>query len=239
MNESEGAARMGEINGANVSPVILMAGGRPADGGRTVEVISRAIQKFNAPNAVYIGAANGDNLPFYMFMKPLLIKAGVKDVEFVKLAKAKIDVEAAKAALSGADVIFLSGGEVEDGIKWIEKHGLAGFFRDLYKKGKLFVGMSAGTIMLGSHWVKWRTPGKDETAELFDCLGIVPAIFDTHAEDEDWIELKTALRLTGEGARGYGIPRGGIIEADGDGRLVNVEKKYLTFVYNGGAYDVI
>jgi hypothetical protein len=92
--------------------------------------------------------------------------------------------------------------------------------------------------MLGARWVRWDVPDDDNTAELFDCLGIIPVTFDTHAEDEDWIELKTVLRLSGDGSRGYGLPRGGIISADSAGRLVNMEREYLTFTYTNGEFII-
>ena len=199
---------------------------------------STAREKPGALKTVYIGAANGDSLPFYMMMKPLLGKAGAGEIEFIRLARDNADVGGARAALECADIVFLSGGEVEDGINWINRHGLADLLRDLYKGGRLFIGVSAGTIMLGSHWVKWGVEGDDSTSELFECLGIVPQIFDTHAENEDWIELKAALKLMGRGSRGFGIPRGGIVAANGAGGLVNIEKKYLTFVYNGDGFDI-
>jgi cyanophycinase-like exopeptidase len=168
----------------------------------------------------------------------LLFRAGAETVDFVRLARDIIDADSAGETLSRADVIFFSGGEVEDGMDWINKHRLAGLLKDLYLNGRQFIGISAGAIMIGSHWVKWRIPENDDTAELFDCLGLVPEIFDTHAEDEDWVELKAALRLRGEGALGYGLPRGGVISADSRGNLINIVNKYLTFIYKNGAFVV-
>ena len=222
-------------------PVLLFAGGRPMDAINAVSVISKAISGLGLAyvRAAYVGAANGDNQPFYLAIKPILLKAGANKVVFARLAKNDADVQNARALINDADVVFISGGEVEDGINWIRKHGLFDFFKGLYPAGKLLIGISAGTIMLGSHWVRWDDPKDDSTAGLFECLGVVPAIFDTHAEDEDWIELKTALRLMGEGSRGFGVKKGGILESDGAGNLVNIKETYLTFTYRNGGYEIL
>ena len=215
-------------------PAVLLAGGRPANAADMARMISRAFGAIQEPQVAYIGAASGDSVLFFKMMKSFLMRAGAGKVVFTRLAKDKINVDEAKETLVSSDIIFLSGGEVEDGIDWLKKHQLVEFLRGLKNENKQFVGVSAGSIMLGSHWVRWEDPKDDSTSELFECLGIVPAIFDTHAEDEDWIELKAALKLMGNGACGYGIPNGGMISADSRGELVNLEKKYLTFVNDDG-----
>ena len=171
---------------------------------------------------------------FFTMIKSILMKAGAQKVILVKLAKKKVDISDVKNVLTSADIIFLSGGEVEDGMNWLKYHRLTLFFKDLYNEGKRFVGISAGSIMMGTHWVRWEKPEDDATAELFDCLGIIPAVFDTHGEDENWKELKTTLKLLGNDARGYGIPCHGMISADSRGTLVNLEKTLLTYVNDNG-----
>ena len=215
-------------------PVLLLAGGRPLNASNMTRIIKSAFGDIQKPQIAYIGAASGDSIVFFNMMKAFLMKAGAGKVALVRLAKDKADIDSARRALSAADVVFISGGEVEDGINWIVKHQLVDYLMELYGEGKQFIGMSAGSIMLGSKWVKWEDPDDDNTAELFDCLGFVPEIFDTHAEDEDWKEIKTALRLMGSGASGYGIPSGGALYADSSGNIENVEKKVLTFVNEKG-----
>ena len=213
----------------------LLAGGRPRNEESMSAMLSKAFGDTPKPRIAYIGTANGDNAAFYAMMKLMLSKAGAKKVDFIRLAKEKADVAAAKAKLEAADVIFLSGGEVEDGINWLKKHRIDSFLKTLFENGKRFAGVSAGSIMLGSHWVRWDDENDDDTASLFDCLGIIPLIFDTHAEDEDWKELKTALKLMGPGSHGYGIPSGGMISADGSGHTVNIVKELLVYVNDNGA----
>ena len=216
-------------------PAILLAGGRPRNPSAMARMMAGAFRGPRRPIAAYIGAANGDDPLFFEMMQALLLEAGAADVVFARLAEENPDIDAVKKALGGADVIFLAGGEVEEGINWLRKHGLALFLKELYGAGKRFMGVSAGVIMMGRHWLRWDNPDDDDTAKLFDCLGIIPAIFDVHGEDEDWAELKAALKLMGEGSRGYALPRECVISADSRGNLVNLSKKYIVFINEGGA----
>jgi peptidase E len=102
-----------------IKPLFLLAGGGPHKTKNTVSFLASALKEYGTdrPTVLYVGAASGDNLIFYTAMKALLHEAGAGEVLFPKLAKQKADVPAAKKVLSEADAIFLSGGEVEDGIR--------------------------------------------------------------------------------------------------------------------------
>lgn len=221
---------------SSAKPAFLLAGGMPLDRAAMVRLYARALSECGkkTPRVVYLGVASRDNKIFFYAMKSLIMKAGAGEVVFIRLARAKADLNAAKESLESADAIFISGGEVEDGMRWLVRHGLDSYLKQLFDRGKFFFGMSAGSIMMGTHWVCWEDPEDDATAELFDCLGFVPTVFDTHAEDEDWKELKTVLRLMGPGSSGYGIPNGGMISADSQGLLINLEKAPLCYINNEG-----
>ena len=220
---------------SNEVPALLLSGGRPrTDEASFTKMLSLAFENKVKPKVAYIGAANGDSVLFFQAMKLFLLKAGAASVKMVRLAKKNINIEKAKNDLSSADVIFISGGEVEDGMNWLKTHDLAEFLSMLYTEGKQFLTVSAGSIMMGKYWVRWDVPGDDSTSSLFDCLGIVPHTFDTHAESEDWIELKAALKLMGDGSRGCGIRSGGMISADSKGVIVNIKKELLVYVNEKG-----
>ena len=102
------------------------------------------------------------------------------------------------------------------------------------RDGALFFGLSAGSIMLGSHWVRWKDSNDNSTARLFRCTGIASVLCDTHAEAEDWAELKTAVILTGHGSKGYGIPTGGVLIVDTDGSLSAMEKSAVCYENSNG-----
>jgi len=215
-------------------PAILLAGGRPRDPAIMSRIMSAAFSGIDKPVVSYIGTANGDNPSFFEMMASTLRQAGAYKVLFLRLATETVNIKTIKDKLTASDVIFLSGGEVEDGIYWLERHGLVEFLRNLYSGGKRFLGVSAGTIMMGTYWTHWDVLEDDSTASLFECLGIIPRLFDVHGEDEGWTELKTTLRLLGDGATGYALPAGCAITADGSGVLVDIEKKPLVFVNKNG-----
>lgn len=218
-----------------LKPLYLLAGGSFTNPKGMLPYLSRAMNECGeGPKVAYIGTASGDNPIFFRMVKALLKQAGAGRVDMVRLAKDNADIKDARSVLDEADAIFISGGEVDDGMRWIEKHSLTAYLHELRSRGKLFFGLSAGSIMMGSYWVSWDDPKDDATAKLFDCLGFIETTFDTHAEDEDWKELKMALKLQGPGAKGYGIPRDGMIIADSTGNMEAVGKSLVCFENNEG-----
>lgn len=153
----------------------------------------------------------------------MLKKAGAGSVAMVPLASSRADAGKVRAVLDRADVVFVSGGDVEHGMSVLERTGIAAALAELYRAGRPFIGMSAGSIMLARSWVRWADPRDDRTAEVFPCLGLAPILCDTHAEKEGWEELKVLLRLTGAPV-GYGIPAGAALQVKADGALVAMGK---------------
>ena len=213
-------------------PVYLLAGGR----GSANKAIFRAILKQLSrpkPLVAYVGAASDDDKEFFKFMSNEIAKAGACTVRQVLTVSPKADLDKARDTLQKADAIFVSEGDVEAGINILRARGMLGILRGLCEQGKLFFGASAGSIMLGSQWVKWHDPHDDSTAELFECLGIAPVICDTHAEADDWVELKAALRLKKEMAIGYGIPSGGCLTVYPDGQVAAFGKPVTRYEKKG------
>jgi hypothetical protein len=104
---------------------------------------------------------------------------------------------------------------------------------ELHLDGKPFIGLSAGSIMLARSWVRWPDADNDATAATFPCLGMAPLLCDTHAEKEDWEELKTLLRLSGPEA-GYGIPAGAALRIKADGPLSALGRPVPRFKFQDG-----
>lgn len=197
--------------------IYLIAGHGENDGGYVSEAIKSSGK--TRPSVAFIGTANGDH-PMAFERTSLMLKAGgAGKVTLAPLAERHRDVDKAVKVISSCDVILISGGEVEDGMK-----GLPEEIRKLlwarYEDGALFIGLSAGTIMMGSAWPHWDDEDNDfDNAWLFDCIGFVPTIFDTHCEDEGWPELKKAVELREEGFTGYGIPAGGMVVYTPEGKM--------------------
>jgi cyanophycinase-like exopeptidase len=178
--------------------------------------------------------ASGDNFGFYKMIAAMIQHACSCHVNRVLIAHKKANLDKARKSLQSADAIFMSGGDMEVGMQILNEKNTADVFHDLYQQGKLFFGISAGSIMLATEWVRWSDPEDETTAELFPCLGIAPLICDTHAEEDKWEELKTALLLKGDGAFGYGIPSGACLKVHPDGALEALGKTVLRYCLDKG-----
>lgn len=214
-------------------PVYLIAGGRDRRSFKSIIKMIREDTGKSKPTIAYVGVASGDSLPFYLMMSPMIKETGDCQIKRVLIAPKKADLNKAQAILESADAIFVSGGDVEAGMHVLDEKDMTGFLTGLFRRGKVFFGSSAGSIMLGREWVRWRDPDDDSTAELFPCLGVAPIICDTHAEADDWEELKTALRLKEEDTQGYGIPSGSCLKVYPDGRLEALDGAIARFVRRG------
>jgi peptidase E len=217
-------------------PIYLMAGGR-SEGLRSISLVMQAISKDIGkpkPEIAYVGVASGDNWGFYKMISTMIQGACSCHVNRVLIAHKKANLDKARKTLQSADAIFMSGGDMEVGMQILKEKNTADIFQDLYQQGKLFIGVSAGSIMLASEWIRWRDPDDESTAELFPCLGIAPLICDTHAEEDGWVELKTALLLKEDGAVGYGIPSGACLRIYPDGRLEALGKTIIRYGLHKG-----
>ncbi len=188
--------------------LLLIAGGRSALKRRgpdplVAEAVSQA--KVPRPRVAYLGAASGDNAAFRVLIAGLLKKAGAGEVVLAPLCGRKADPEKARKVLGDSDLVFVSGGDVEEGMQVLRQTRMMRFLRALHEAGKPFFGVSAGSIMLARAWVRWRDPNNDQSAEVFPCLGFAPVLCDTHGEADGWEELKALLALSPVGAVGYGI----------------------------------
>jgi len=181
------------------------------------------------PMISYLGTASGDNDTFRLWFTRLLQRAGAGEVTLVPLYGRRGDPKRAKAILEASDLVFVSGGDVQKGMRVLVEKKMTGFLRRLHQSGKLFLGVSAGSIMLARKWVWWKDPHNDESAEIFSCLGLAPILCDTHGEGEGWVELKTLLMLSPTGAIGYGIPSGAAIAVEPDRSLSALYGEVDTF----------
>lgn len=206
-------------------PVYLLAGGRGMDRRRGPDPLLRAALGINGseptarPSVAYVGAASGDNAVFRAWIAKMLQKAGAGAVTLAPLCGRKADPAKARDVIEAADVVFVSGGDVEEGMRVLEEADMAGFLRQLARQGKPFFGVSAGSIMLARQWVRWREPSDDSSAELFPCLGIAPVLCDTHGEGDGWEELKALVRLAPGRSVGHGIVSGSALVVAPGGAL--------------------
>jgi peptidase E len=204
-----------------LKPVFLLAGGR-GQRRQSPDPLLQAVFRecgIPSPSIAYVGAASGDDRSFFGFVTATFKEAGAGKINHALIAPGNADLKKAGEILEAADIIFISGGDVEAGMNVLRQKDMAGFLCGLHRQGKPFFGLSAGSIMLAREWVRWRDPDDDASAEPFPCLGIAPVICDTHAEGDDWEELKALLALKENGVKGYGLPSGAAIKVFPDGRV--------------------
>jgi cyanophycinase-like exopeptidase len=203
-------------------PTYLIAGGRGRERLRGPDPIAQVVIRSAGvprPRVAYVGAASGDNPAFRLLIGGILKKAGAGEVTLAPLCGRKANADAAREVLEAADLIFVSGGDVEEGMRVLEERGMIPILRRLHADGTPFFGISAGSIMLARSWVRWTDPKDDDSAELFPCLGFAPVLCDTHGEGDGWGELKAALTLRPGGAVGYGIVSGTALVVQKDGTV--------------------
>jgi peptidase E len=171
--------------------VYLFAGGRSGDRKKQGVLLERMFRELGvaSPTVAYSGTASGDDRSFFRFIAGELTQAGADKVVHAVIAPEGADLDKARSILEEADIVFISGGDVEAGMEILRAKKMLDFIVDLYRQGRPFFGISAGAIMLAERWVRWRDPDDDSSAELFPCLGFAPVICDTHDEAGGWDEL--------------------------------------------------
>ena len=220
----------------NLKPVYLFAGGRSGDRkkqGALLETMFREIG-IASPTVAYSGTASGDDRSFFRFIAGELTEAGPDKVVHAVIAPLSADLNKARSILAEADIVFISGGDVEAGMDVLREKKMLGFIGDLYRQGKPFFGISAGAIMLAERWVRWRDPHDDSSAELFPCLGFARVICDTHDESGGWEELQAALKLAEDGVSGYGLATGSGIKVFKDGKVEAVGGEIYRYLNRKG-----
>ncbi|MGA2642648.1 MAG: Type 1 glutamine amidotransferase-like domain-containing protein, partial [Spirochaetia bacterium] len=171
------------------TPIFLIAGGRNQIRRRGADPLLETVIRqagVKRPRIAYVGAASGDNPAFRLLIARMLVRAGAGEVTLAPMCARRVDPAKTRRVLEDADLVFISGGDVEAGMKVVEKQGMDSLLKNLHGAGKPFFGVSAGSIMLAKHWVRWHDPGDDASAELFPCLGLAPVLCDTHGEDDGW-----------------------------------------------------
>ncbi len=205
---------------SRMKPVFLIAGGRRRMPTRPDPIIQKVFQEsvLESPSVVYIGTASRDAEDFFRYISSFLSKSGASSVRHALITSEHADLNAAKDLLRMSDIVFISGGDVDEGMRTLRNKNMVSFLRELYEDGKPFFGISAGSIMLAKEWVRWRDPEDNSTADLFPCLGFAPILCDTHGEEDDWVELRIAVKLSGE-KKGYGIPSGSALKVYSNGKI--------------------
>lgn len=178
-----------------------------------------------APTAAYLGASNGDQPEFYELFLAAMEALGPAECRMIHA----VPSEEEAAFLEAADVIVLAGGDVDHGWRAFQASGIREVVERRYWEGAVLLGVSAGAVQLGM--AGWPAGDPDNP---FGTWGFAPFVVDAHAEEDDWAELRAAVRARGEGARGIGIPSGGGLVYRADGTLEAVRHTLAEFTYRDG-----
>jgi peptidase E len=177
------------------------------------------------PLVAYVGVASNDNHGFFTMIRGGLALTRGR-MKMARIASASAAASEARELLEEADLVFVSGGDVDLGMKILHDRDVATTVRRLARAGTPMFGISAGSIMLGREWVRFPDEDDEQSAELFPCLGIAPVHVDAHDEADDWSELRSLVRLLHErgdaDAVGYGLTRKGGLRVDVDGDRVEM-----------------
>ncbi len=224
-----------------IKPVYLFAGGRSGNRKKQGALLEGMFRELGiaSPSIAYSGTASGDDRSFFRFIVGELTQAGADKVIHAVIVPPAADLTKARSVLEDADIVFISGGDVEAGMDILREKNMLDFIGDLYRQGKPFFGISAGAIMLAQRWVRWSDPDDDSSAGLFPCLGFAPVICDTHDEAAGWEELQAALQLAGDGIRGYGLATGSGIKVFSDGKVEALGGEIYRYINRKGKVERI
>jgi cyanophycinase-like exopeptidase len=132
----------------------------------------------------------------------------------------------ARNVVERADLIFLSGGDPVIAAELFRASGADAWLREARARGAHLAGGSAGAILLGAAWARWpdEPDGKPfDGGALVECTRVIPdLVVDTHAEEDDWVELRLVagmLAAEKRALRCYGIPTDGALVVHPDGTL--------------------
>lgn len=196
-------------------PTTLMAGGHGSADFGTTPYLAEALRATGKPKpiALYLGAASGDHRSFGTALVGVIAAAGAGRVLWPKLVGRPRDRSGVRTALEAVDLVFLGGGDVEQGMDVLREADLVADVRAAAERGAVFAGMSAGSIMLGERWVRWpHAAAGDDEAETYECLGLVRCSLDTHGEGDGWTEAQSFVavraRELGREAKVYAVPTG-------------------------------
>lgn len=152
--------------------------------------------------AAYVGASNDDNPAYYGIFEAAMESIGVTDQRMITASPSEAEMSFAEEA----DLILLSGGDVEKGWRAFERSGLRDLIVRRYHEGVLLIGISAGAVQLAMFGC---AESDAECERLIVTFGLVPFVIGAHEEKDGWCRLKKTLRNVETAVKGIGIPAGG------------------------------
>jgi cyanophycinase len=207
-----------------IKPLYLLADSQllfVKNGGDSLAERIRADLDSGKPSAAYVGASNGDQPEFYNLFVAAMESMEISDCRQVPSQPSREDI----AFMESADLIVLSGGDVERGWQVFEQNGLKELLPRKRFDGAVLMGVSAGAVQLGLGCLSNSAQPKQ-----IDMLRFAPFYVGAHDEGNDWFDLRALVNLAQSDARAIGLPAGGGAVYYPDGTLEPLRKPLIEIV---------
>ena len=204
-----------------IKPLYLLADSQllfVKSGGDSLAERLRAELDSSKPSAAYIGASNGDQPEFYELFLAAMQTMEISDCRLVPSQPSREDT----LFLENADLVLLSGGDVERGWQMFEQNGLKELLPKKRFDGAVLVGISAGAVQLGLGCLSTSAQPKQ-----IDMFRFAPFYVGAHDEGNDWFDLRALVNLAQSDARAIGLPAGGGAVYYSDGTLEPLRKSLI------------
>jgi len=207
-----------------IKPLYLLADSQllfVKNGGDSLAERIRADLDSANPKAAYIGASNGDQPEFYSLFQAAMESMGISNCRLVPSQPSREDI----SFLENAELIVLSGGDVERGWQVFEQNGLKELVPRKRFDGAVLMGVSAGAVQLGLGCLSNAAQPKS-----LDMFRFAPFYVGAHDEGNDWFDLRALVNLAQSDARAIGLPAGGGAVYYSDGTLEPLRRPLIEIV---------
>ena len=150
-----------------MTKLVLIGGGDVGRGNTSyeTELIDKEIVKMTdkeTPNFLFIGLASSFSDSYYDTMKKIYQELGCQTV-YLKKKNIINNRDIVESKINNADIIYFCGGDTIKLINDLKEYNLVSLLKEVYLKGTILVGMSAGAIMLAKEGYSDSLKLRDES----------------------------------------------------------------------------
>lgn len=113
---------------------------------RYVAELAKAHAGEKRANALFIGTASHDSMPYFNSFRKTYTSVFDIKAEVALMVYGEMDVDKIKAKIDNADCIYIGGGDTIYMLEKWKELGIDKYIIDAYEKGKIICGLSAGAI---------------------------------------------------------------------------------------------